>query len=55
MRISPYVGVLALLLVLTACSLSNENKNCVGEPGEAGGGVSVCTKPPPAQFSQLGN
>jgi hypothetical protein len=27
----------------------------VGEPGEAGGGVSVCTQPPPSQFNQLGN
>jgi len=49
------LAALALLaVVLAGCKLSNDNNNCVGEPGEAGGGVSVCTKPPPTQFNQMG-
>jgi hypothetical protein len=49
-------ALLALLLVLLlgGCRLSSDSKNCAGEPGEAGGGVSVCTKPPPTQFNQMG-
>ena len=44
-----------LILVLTGCQLHSDNKKCVSEPGgAAGGGVSVCTKPAPTQFSQLG-
>jgi hypothetical protein len=55
MRIWSALAVLALLaVVLGGCQLNNDNKNCMGEPGEAGGGVSVCTKPPPTQFNKLG-
>jgi hypothetical protein len=56
MRLPASLALVALLLALVAgCQLKNDNKNCVGEPGEAGGGVSVCTQPPPSQFNQLGN
>jgi hypothetical protein len=55
MRMSSSLAVLALLVVfLPGCQLRNDSNNCVGEPGEAGGGVSVCTEPPPTQFDQLG-
>jgi hypothetical protein len=55
MRRTSLLAALALLaVVLAGCKLSNDNNNCVGEPGEAGGGVSVCTKPPPSQFNKMG-
>jgi len=56
MRRLSSLGVLAvLILVLTGCQLHSDNKKCVADPGgAAGGGVSVCTKPAPTQFSQLG-
>ncbi len=48
------VLVLALTVALSGCQLRNDSSNCAGEPGEAGGGVSVCTRPPPTQFDQMG-
>jgi len=55
MRRSWSLAALALLiLVLTGCQLHDTNKSCANEPGVAGGGTSVCTKPPPSQFNQMG-
>jgi hypothetical protein len=51
---APAVLVVLLTLLLAGCRLTSDSKNCAGEPGEAGGGVSVCTKPPPNQFNQMG-
>jgi len=51
---SSLTALTLLAVVLAGCQLNNDNKNCVGEPGEAGGGVSVCTRPPPTQFNQMG-
>ena len=45
---------LGAILALSGCQLRNDTSNCAGEPGEAGGGVSVCTRPPPTQFNQMG-
>lgn len=55
MRLSSSLALLVLVVVLLpGCQLKSDSNNCVGEPGEAGGGVSVCTEPPPTQFDQLG-
>ena len=51
---SAFLAALGMLLaVLTGCSLSKDTKGCATEPGEAGGGVSVCTRPPPTQFDPM--
>ena len=42
-----------LLAVLTGCQLSKDTKDCASEPGEAGGGVSVCTRPAPTEFDPM--
>jgi hypothetical protein len=56
MRRRWFLAVLMLLaLALGGCRLHpSKSDTCVGEPGEAGGGVSTCTRPPPTQFGQLG-
>jgi hypothetical protein len=52
------VSALALLVIVltTGCSLTKDNgSGCAADPSGIGGsGTTVCTKPPPAQFSQLG-
>jgi hypothetical protein len=55
MRWSAYLVVVALALIMVGgCQIKGDKSNCVGDDGGAGGGTQVCTKPPPAQFSQMG-
>lgn len=55
MRWSASFAVAAVALVLVGgCQLKSNKSDCVGDYGGAGGGTQICTKPPPAQFSQLG-
>jgi hypothetical protein len=50
------VAVLWLLAVLlTGCQLDKKSNDCVSQPGLTTGGTSVCSKPPPSDFNQLGN
>jgi len=49
------VALVLLAALVSGCQLGKKSNDCVGEPGLTAGGPSVCTKPPPAQFSQLGN
>jgi len=51
-RSCAFAAVLAAL-VLGGCDL-HKDSSCATEPGLANGGETVCVKPPPAQFSQLG-
>ncbi|MGY2873424.1 hypothetical protein ACVW00_000614 [Marmoricola sp. URHA0025 HA25] len=45
----------ALALFLSAgCGLHKSSNDCVANPGLTSGSPTVCTQPPPAQFSQLG-
>jgi hypothetical protein len=46
------VGVLGV--VLGGCQLKKSSNDCASDPGLTTGGTSVCTKPPPTQFNQLG-
>jgi hypothetical protein len=55
MRAGWHVAVLVLLVVLLGgCQLKKSSSNCVNDPGVVTGGTSVCTKPPPTNFNQLG-
>jgi len=48
------LGALVAILLLTGCSLKKDS-DCASDPSGLGGsGATVCTKPPPSQFSQLG-
>ena len=49
----PLALALALSL-LTGCQLHKSNNDCVSDPGITTGGSTICTQPPPAQFSKLG-
>jgi hypothetical protein len=51
-RTWPLAVVLALSLS-TGCQLHKDSDDCVGNPGMTTGSPTVCTKPPPPQFSQL--
>ena len=56
MRRASSVAVLWLLAgLLTGCQLNKSSNDCVSQPGMTTGSTSVCTKPPPPQFTQLGN
>lgn len=49
------VAMLALVLVvLSGCQLKKGGNDCVSDPGMTTGGATICSKPPPPQFSQLG-
>ena len=48
-------AVLALaVVVLAGCQLKNDSNDCVTDPGMTTGGATLCSKPPPPQFRQLG-
>jgi hypothetical protein len=42
------------LSILVGCDLHKDSNDCVTEPGLTTGGATVCTQPPPPQFSKLG-
>ena len=46
--------VVLMGVVLCGCALKKSNSNCSTDPGLTTGGTSVCTKPPPSNFNQLG-
>ena len=46
--------MLVAILLLTGCSLKKADSDCASDPSGVGGsGTTVCTRPPPAQFSRL--
>ena len=52
---APSLAALGMLLaVLTGCQLSKDTTDCASEPGEAGGGVSGGTRPPPTEVDPMG-
>jgi hypothetical protein len=49
------LGALLVVLLASGCSLKKNDSSCVSDPSGLGGsGATVCTKPPPTQFTQLG-
>ena len=48
------LGLLVAALLLAGCSLKQDSGDCVTDPGLTQGGSQICSKPPPPQFSQLG-
>jgi hypothetical protein len=54
MRPSSPALLALLVVVLAGCQLHKDSNDCVTDPGMVTGGTSVCTQPPPPQFSQLG-
>ena len=53
MRRSWPLGLLLAALLIGGCDLKKDD-DCVTDPGMTQGGSSICTKPPPPQFSKLG-
>jgi len=53
-RTAQLAALLLLVVLLAGCQLKKSSSDCTSDPGLVGGGTSVCTKPPPTQFKQLG-
>ena len=43
-----------MLPILVGCDLHKDGDDCVSNPGMTTGVPTVCSQPPPPQFSQLG-
>jgi hypothetical protein len=48
------VAVALALLVSAGCQLHKDSNDCVNNPGMTTGSPTICTQPPPPQFSQMG-
>ena len=54
MRRACALGALLVVLAASGCSLKKDDNGCASDPSGLGGsGTTVCTKPPPTQFTQL--
>ena len=51
---SQLAALLLVVVLLAGCQLKKSSSDCTSDPGLTTGGTSVCTKPPPTQFNQLG-